>query len=133
LNDIRVLRHLLAELPLADTELSPLAGVVNRIEEALTTTAVITARIQSIERAIDICFFKRGDPCPLCSRKSKHSPTCYARASTGWDLLAEHEATLHENDELRSALAKHLPHNGKMVLSGGKYRSLKDRARPSNN
>jgi hypothetical protein len=129
LNDLRVLRHLLSELPLSDEQLAPVAGVVNRIEEALLSTAAITARMQSAEQSVDARYFKRGEPCPLCHHNSKHSQTCYLRSSTGWDLLAEHEATLNENDELRHALAQHLPHNGKMVLSGGQYKSLKARAR----
>lgn len=129
MNDIRVLRHLLAELPLTDEQLEPVAGVVNRIEEALLSTEATQARVQSIERAVDMRFFKRGDPCPFCHRNAKHSKTCYMRPSTGWDLLSEHEATLNENDELRKALAVHLPHNGGMVLSGGRYLGLKARAR----
>jgi len=120
---------MLSELPLSDAELEPLAGVVNKIEEQLLSVAAITARVQSIERSVDARYFKRGDPCPICSCTSRHSNTCYLRASTGWDLLTEHEATLHENDELRQALAQHLPHNGKMVLAGQPYRSLKQRAR----
>jgi len=129
LNDIHVLRHLLSELPLSDEQLEPVAGVVNRIEEALLSTEATQARVQSIENFVDMRFFKQGEPCPLCHRNSYHSKTCYLRSSTGWDLLAEHEATLHENDELRQALAIHLPHNGKTVLSGGTYRGLKARAR----
>lgn len=129
MNDVRVLRHFLAELPLSDVQLEPVAGVVNKIEEALLTTAAVTARMQSIERSIEARYFKRGEACPLCNQMSRHSPTCYLRPSTGWDLLAEHEATLHENDELRAALAQHLPHNGKMILSGRQYVGLKQRAR----
>lgn len=126
---MRVLRHLLAELPCSDAELVPVAEVVNRIEEALLTTASITARMQSLEQAVGGRYFKRGEPCPICNQMSKHSSTCYLRPSTGWDLLTEHEATLHENDELRAALAQHLPHNGKMILSGRPYVGLKQRAR----
>lgn len=85
--------------------------------------------MQSLERFVDMRYFKQGDPCPFCHQNSKHSQQCYMRSTTGWDLLAEHEATLNENDELRRALAVHLPHNGKSVLSGGKYRGLKSRAR----
>jgi hypothetical protein len=120
---------MLAELPLSDAQLEPVAGLVNRIEEALASTEATQARVQSIERFVDQRYFKTGEPCPVCHRNSKHSQTCYMRPTTGWDLLAEHEATLHENDELRQALAVHLPHNGKMVLSGGKYKGLKARAR----
>ena len=129
MNDLRVLRHLLAELPLTDEQLAPVAGAVNKIEEALATTEATKARVQSLERLVDMRYFKQGEACPFCHWNAKHSTTCYLRDSTGWDLLAEHEATLHENDELRQALAVHLPHNGKMVLSGGKYRGIKARAR----
>ena len=128
MNDLRVLRHLLSELPLSDAQLEPVAGVVNRIEEALISTEATQARVQSIERFVDMRYFKQGEPCPFCRRNANHSKTCYMRSSTGWDLLSEHEATLHENDELRKALAVHLPHNGKLVLSGGRYRGLKERA-----
>lgn len=131
MNDVRTLRHFLAELPLSDAQLEPVAGVVNKIEEALLTTATITARMQSLERAFEARYFKRGEACPMCSQMSRHSATCYLRPSTGWDLLGEHEATLHENDELRAALAQHLPHNGKMILSGRPYVGLKKRARGS--
>lgn len=129
MNDIRVLRQLLADLPLSDAQLEPVAGVMNRIEEALLSTEATLACVQSIERFVEMRYFRQGAPCPLCQRNGKHSKTCYLQTSTGWDLLSEHEATLHENDELRSALAIHLPHTGKSVLSGGKYRGLKARAR----
>jgi hypothetical protein len=71
----------------------------------------------------------RGEPCRLCKQVGSHTPNCYVRASVGYDLLAEHEATLRENDQLRAALAQHLPVNGKHITTGGKFRSLRDRAR----
>ena len=126
---MRRLRHLLSELPITDEQLAPVAGVVNRIEEALASTEATQARVQSLERLVDQRYFKQGDACPFCHQNGNHTLRCYLRSSTGWDLLSEHEATLHENDELRQALALHLPHNGEMVLKGGKYRGLKARAR----
>jgi len=106
-----------------------MAGVVDQLEEALMATEAVLSRMQSIERSVDAMYFKRGDPCPFCHHSSVHAQTCYMRATTGWDLLSEHEATLRENDELRQALAVHLPNSAREVLQGKGYCGLKQRAR----
>lgn len=123
------LREALAKLPASDGELEVVSGLINKVEREHMAGAASTVALQSIINVVDNVFFKYGSPCPVCRRERKHSVNCYLRASGGWDLLAEHEATLHENDELRSALAKHLPHNGASIRAGAGYRSLKDRAR----
>lgn len=69
---------------------------------------------------------ERGLRCRLCGQKVVHSDTCMTRASTGYDLLQEHEDTVHENDELRAMLAKHMP-RGQEILAGAKPSSARAR------
>jgi hypothetical protein len=129
LNALRRLRALLADLPLSDLQLNPVSGVVNQIESEMLEGAAAVLALGSLQQMIDVRFFGHSRPCPICAQHKTHATTCYVRKATGWDLLDETEATIRENDELRRALARHLPHNGKTILAGQPYRSLKDRAR----
>ncbi len=123
------LREALAALPVSDVALESVSRLINKVEQENTTGAAAQAALQSARGIVEQIYLKRGDACPLCRSVRKHSPNCYLRGSGGWDLLGEHEATLKENDELRAALARYLPHNGAAIRSGGRYRSLKDQAR----
>jgi len=124
---VTALRELLAELPVSEELLAPLASVVNELEERVTVGAAALVQLQSLKEIIDARYFKRGEPCPMCTGPGKHTTSCYVPLSAGWDLLNEHEAIVRENNELRAALALHLPHNGKLIKAG--RMSLKDRAR----
>lgn len=124
------LREALAALPhVSDEELATVSALLNKVEHENITGAAAVVSLQSARQAVEHLYIKRGEKCPLCHRTYKHAGTCYLRGAVGWDLLEEHEATLRENDQLRAALAQHLPHNGKLIRAGGKYRSLKERAR----
>ncbi len=124
---VGTLRALLAEMPVSDEQLAPIATLVNKLEEKLTVGAAALVQLQSLREVVDARFFKRGEPCPMCTGPGKHTTSCYVPLSAGWDLLNEHEAIVRENNELRAALALHLPHNGKLIQAG--RMSLKDRAR----
>jgi hypothetical protein len=126
-DDLVDLRSLLAELPVTDEELAPLSAIVNRIEEKILAGAAANVRLQSLQVAVDARYLKKSLPCPVCNRLGVHTESCYLAAATGWNLLNEHEAVVNENNELRAALARHLPHNGKLVKPG--RLSLRDRAR----
>jgi len=91
-----------------------------------TKAAALASQLASI-RALCESGWPRGEPCRFCKKIGHHSEVCYIRGSAGYDLLNEHEATLRENAELRAALAAKLPTNGKHLLSGEKYVSLRQR------
>jgi len=84
--------------------------------------------VQSLRKLADH-EMRTGKRCRVCGHAPRHAGTCYLLASTGYDLLNEHEATLRENSELRAALAKHLPVNGKQIVAGASYRSHRTRLR----
>lgn len=115
-----------------DEVLESLAVEVKRLrqvrEEAEIEARAVKVHLASIQRMCEARWV-RGDPCPLCNQLGHHSGSCYARSSIGYDLLNEHDATVRENDSLRAALAAKLPVNGKHILAGGKYVSLRDRVR----
>lgn len=96
-----------------------------RDESKLRADAALS-QVASI-RALCEAGWPRKEPCRLCKGVGTHSAVCYVRGSAGYDLLNEHEATLRENDELRAALATKMPVNGKHILSGEKYVSLRQR------
>lgn len=93
-----------------------------------TENGALKVQLASIRKLCEVGW-PRGEPCRLCKGIGQHTPNCYVRGSVGYDLLEEHETTLRENDQLRAALAQHLPINGKNIVRGGNYRSVRDRAR----
>lgn len=108
--------------------LDTLAPQVKQLQEAVTKHTAASVQLAALQRVCEHGW-QRGEPCRVCQGIRRHADTCYVRAGTGYDLLAEHEATLRENDELRVALAKRLPVNGKKIMEGRAYRSLGKRIR----
>lgn len=98
------------------------------IEELLVVAEANAVRLESMRAVVD-GQQPRGTRCPFCHRARGHAETCYLRSGTGFDLLAEHEATLRENDELRRALAPHLGKTAQAVLTGKPYEGIKARFR----
>lgn len=98
------------------------------LEGLQTENGALKVQLASIRKLCE-AGWPRGEPCRLCKAIGHHTPNCYVRGSVGYDLLQEHETTLRENDQLRAALAQHLPVNGKNIVRGGAYRSIRDRAR----
>lgn len=97
-----------------------------KASEDKTRAEALATQVASI-RALCESGWPRGEPCRFCKKVGSHSEVCYVRGSAGYDLLNEHEATLRENAELRAALAAKLPVNGKHLLSGERYVSLRQR------
>lgn len=98
----------------------------DQVARLTTQVQALSTQLASI-RALCEAGWPRGEPCRLCRRTGSHSEVCYVRAGAGYDLLEEHESTLRENAELRAALAAKMPVNGKHILSGEKYVSLRAR------
>lgn len=99
------------------------------IDELLVAAEANAVRIESMQRILKL-HMKQGRHCPFCNKGSEgHSSACYARKTTGFNMLEEHEATIRENDELRHALAPHLSEPAQEVLRSRPYRSLRDRLR----
>lgn len=108
--------------------LAALAPQIKRLQADSTKHAAASVQLAALQRVCEHGW-QRSEPCRMCNGLHRHSDTCYVRTGTGYDLLAEHEATLRENEELRAALAKRLPVNGKKIMEGQTYRSLGRRVR----
>lgn len=107
---------------------SPLNGPAPDFEGMTTELKALKAQLASVRKLCE-AGWPRCEPCRLCTGVGTHADTCYVRASTGYDLLEEHETTVRDNERFRAALAQFLPHQAKHIIRGGVYRSLRDRAR----
>jgi len=105
-----------------------IAPQIKQLQSMATKHSAASVQLAALQRVCEHGW-QRGDACRVCQGMHHHSDTCYVRTGTGYDLLAEHEATLRENDELRAALAKRLPVNGKKIMEGRTYRGLGKRIR----
>lgn len=106
-----------------------LRDLLGKHNDSLQTECdALRIRCASIQKVCE-AGWPRGEPCRICRHVGRHTDTCYVRFGTGYDLLEEHEACRRENDELRAALASHMPVNGKHILAGQKVKSLRSKMR----